>query len=368
MISKNLALFIDRLDNQPGGAERFTEAIAHEFRARGWDVLVVTSRGMSREVALRFSEVGIAHKDLGRQSRFDYWRLIQLVPLLRGNRISVLHTHKFGSNLVGVVLGRIAGVSRILAHEHTWSYVGRPVRRWCDGFLIGRLVDVFISVSKADAKRMHEIEHVPEEKIVVVPTALTPRQVAFRRVRIRESLHLAPEAPIVLIAAKLRPEKAIDVLIEAFSNVNRIFPTAHLVVAGDGPERERLEALTRNLNLESVVHFLGYQEHISALVEQATICALVSDVEGLPLWALEVMQGSRPLIATGVGGIPEIVRDGLNGIIVPPQDTGAVAQAIIALLKDAPLRDALGAAAREDVVKSYSLNVITDQLEALYSY
>lgn len=364
--TRTLALFVDRIDDHPGGAERFVAEIATALSTRGRSVLLITSRGASGSLLEKAKAAGVHHVDLGRKSKADIWRLIALARILRTNRIEVLHTHKFGSNLPGVLLGRLSGTSTVIAQEHGWSYEGQRFRRLCDRYVIGRLATNFIAVSRADAAKMLSIERVPKRRVVVVPTALTPRSADDQSPNLRDELGLNPTAPIVLIVARLRPEKAVEVLIEAFAAIRVAVSDAQLVIAGDGPEKNVLRDFAIRLGLGNAVHFLGYREDVPHLVDASTVCTLVSDREGLPLWVLETMQGARPLVATRVGGIPEAIDDNVSGLLVPPRDPSALAVAVVSLLQDPERRKSMSAAAQARAIRDFSLDSVLDRLEALY--
>src|SRR5207247_4425495 len=118
---------------------------------------------------------GVPHVAMNRRSKWDLLRMRRLATLLRGGRFDIVHAHKFGSNVWGTLLGRACGVPVVIAHEHTWSYQGQPVRKWIDGRVVGRLATRFVAVSHADAARMVADEREPREKASVLPTGYLPR-------------------------------------------------------------------------------------------------------------------------------------------------------------------------------------------------
>jgi glycosyltransferase involved in cell wall biosynthesis len=252
----------------------------------------------------------------------------------------------------------------VIAHEHTWSYQGAPLRVFLDGRVIGRLADRFIAVSPADAERMVAVEHVPAEKVMVIPTAYIPR--AERpTVDLRQELGLPPDAPVIATAALLRPQKAIEVLLEAHAEVLGHMPDAQLVIAGDGPQRQFLEERARSLQLDGHVHFLGLRDDVDAIIAAADVAALSSDYEGMPLFLLECMANRTPLVATAVGGIPSVIDDGSSGILVPPRDPSALAAGLCDLLRD-PERRRRMAEAAADRVAPFRIEAVTQQFVDLY--
>jgi glycosyltransferase involved in cell wall biosynthesis len=356
---------LDRVSDY-GGAERFAVGLALELNREHVDAWICTTRASDGgTLDGQIAAAGIPHTVLGRRGKWDVHRLRGLVSLLRRERFDVVHSHMFGSNLWASILGSACNVPVILAHEHTWSYSGNPTRLWLDGHVIGRLATRFIAVSPLDAQRMVELEHVPVEKVLYIPTAQIRRE-AGEMVDLRIELGLAPGTPLVGVAAVMRPQKALSVLLEAHARLLARVPDAHLVIAGDGQCRGELVERARELGLSDRVHFLGAREDIDAIIASLDIAALSSDYEGLPLFALECMAHGTPLVATDVGGLSEIVEDGVNGLLVPTRDPEALAEAIGGLLVD---RERLGALA-EAAAKSadaYSIEAIAKRFAALYS-
>ena len=289
------------------------------------------------------------------------YRFRALVKLLRTHQFDVIHSHMFGSNVWGVTFGRICRVPVVLAHEHNWSYSGDPWRIWIDRRLIARFATRYIAVSQSNFEQMVTIERIPAEKILVLPTAYIPHE-AEGELDLRSLLELPNAAQIVATAANLRVEKALEVLIEALAIASKSRPDVHLVIVGDGPCRADLEQLTASLGLRDRVHFMGRRDDVDSIVRNADICAMSSDWEGMPLFALEAMAAAKPLVATRVGGMPEIVASGETGTLVPPRNPQALADAMTELLSDPELRARLGEAPPPDLGTSRSSTSLSGSL------
>lgn len=290
--------------------------------------------------------------------------MLGLAGLLRRERFDVLHTHMFGSNLWGMLAAGACRVPVRIAHEHTWSYEGNPLRAWLDGHVIGPLCSRFIAVSSADAERMVRIEHVPPAKVMVMPTAYVPRPAAGG-LDLRAELGLAPGTPLYGTAAVLRPQKALEVLVAAHVHVLAARPDAHLVIAGDGECRAAIEAQVAAASIGDSVHLLGRRSDVDALIAELDVAAMSSDFEGTPLFALECLANRTPLVSTAVGGLPDLLDDGRTGLLVPPRDPHALAAAIVSLLGDADRRERMADAAfgRLD---DYRLETIAHRFGDLY--
>jgi glycosyltransferase involved in cell wall biosynthesis len=347
-----------------GGAERFTLGLATHLSPQRFETWVCAPRGGEDIPLLELERAGVRFVDLGRRGRLDAYRLWKLAPLLRRQRIDVIHSHLFGSNLWASLLGKLCRVPVLIAHEHTWSYEGHRIRAWLDGHLIGRLTTRFVAVSASDAKNMVEIEGVPPAKVVVIPTAPVPRT-NNADVNLRAELGLASDSLLIGTAVVMRPQKAIEVMLAAHAQVLADNPDVHLVLAGHGPCFDELKDCAARLGIETHTHFLGQRSDVDAVLRDLDIAVLSSDFEGLPLLVFECMAARTPLVATAVGGIPDVVEDGVTGVLVEPRQPAALAGAISKLLADPRWRRRLADAAA-DRVELYTIERVSARFGDLY--
>jgi len=352
---------IDKIGDA-GGAERAATGLALHLPSDRFETWMCSTRHTDPAVAARLDAAGVRHVDLGRRSKIDVHRLLPLAALLRRESFDLLHSHMFGSNVWGCVLGRGCRVPVVIAHEHTWSYEGR-LRRWVDGRIIGRLADRFVAVSTLDAHRMETLEGVAPGKIVTIPNSYIPRPPSSVS-DLRAEFGMGTE-PLIVTVALLRPQKALDVLLDAFALVLESLPSTRLVIAGDGPCRADLERRAAELGLAGGVHFLGLRTDIDALLASADVAALSSDFEGTPLVAFECMANGTPLVATAVGGMPDVIESGQTGLLVPPRDPRALADGLINLLTDPGRRERMAAAATERL-SAFTLEAAVERYAALY--
>jgi glycosyltransferase involved in cell wall biosynthesis len=356
---------IDRVSTI-GGAERFATGLAAALPQERFEPWICSTRYAREDARRLLAEAGVGHLHLGRDATWQLHRLAPLVALLRSRRFDVLHAHMFGSNLWGALLGRSLGVPVVIAHEHNWSFQGRPLRVALDRGVIAPLATRMVTVSGASAQMMIEREGISADKLIVMPTASVPRAPAGDAGEGAQPLPDLPAGiPVIAVAAVLRREKALDVLIAAHRLVLEAVPEARLLIAGDGPCRTALEQQIARLGLGERVSILGVRSDVHEILARADLGVLSSDWEGMPLFALECMQLGVPLVATAVGGLPELVEDGVSGRLVAPRDPAALAQAIIALLGDPPRRGQLAAAARERV-RELSIEHVAGRFADLY--
>jgi len=267
----------------------------------------------------------------------------------------------FGSNIWGSLFGRAFRVPVVVAHEQTWDHGARRLRRALD-HLVGRLADAFIAVSQMDADFMMSAERVPAHKVVIIPNAHFPRDELGEG----RDVHLPePHGPVAAAVLVMRRQKRLDVLLQGFAVTCNRLPEAVLVLAGDGPERVAAERLARELGIADRVQFLGYRRDVRRVWEVADVAVLASDYEGTPLALLEAMASGVPAIATSVGGVPDIVHDGVNGILVPPGDPERLGLAMADLLADKSRRRRLSEGALATAA-NFGGNAYVRQIEDLY--
>lgn len=348
----------------PGGAERFVTGLAEHVPRDRVEPWVCSTRHGDERAVRSLVAAGVPHLELGRTAKWHVHRLNSLVGLVRRERFDVLHAHKFGSNVWGALIGRACRVPVVLAHEHTWPYSGDRVRMWLDGKVVGRLATRFLAVSSADRERMIALEGVSADKVMVMPVSHIPHREQTKG-DIRRELGLDARTPLVATAAQMRKQKALDVMIDAHAELLTRIRDAHLVIAGDGECRADLERQIERRGIRERVHLLGVRRDIDGLLGSADAAALSSDWEGLPLFVLECMAAHTPMVATAVGGIPEVIIDDQTGLLVPPRDPAALAGALERILTDRQLAVRLTKSAA-DRYPEFRIDSVADRFADLY--
>ena len=358
-----------------GGAEHFALVIATHLDPERFQSTLCVSRWPppdeygaddSGQAALeRLRAAGVRFLPLRRRRKVELAPWARLARFLSSERIDVLHSHKFSSNVPGALAASVARVPVVLAHEHTWSYEGQPLRRVLDRQVVARAADRFIAVSRQDQQRMIEIERVPPARTMFIPIGILPPRPPDSR-DMRAELGIAPEAPVIGVVGMMRPQKALDVLLRATKPLVEQWPQLQLVLVGSGPERQTLEQLTRELGIEPNVRFLGLRNDVPEVLRAFDIAVCSSDFEGSPAAVLEYMDAELPVVATSVGGIPDMIEVGVHGLLVPPQDSVALAAALAELLRDPQRAKEMGRRGRERRRSEFDLGVMMGRLEALY--
>lgn len=285
---------------------------------------------------------GIPVTALRRRGPLDLLALQRLSRVLRRLRPDILHSWLFFANVHAALAGRMAGVPTVVlsqrcSYEAGLSPLWRRVARWSH-----RRADALIV--NAEATRAEELRAGADPaRTFLVPNAV---RVPAAPPPPRGELGL-PSGPLVVALGQLAPEKGHRHLLSAWVEVRKARPDAVLVLVGEGPLRATLEAQARGLGVADAVRFLGFRSPSGPYLGTADLVAQPSLTEGMPNAVLEAMAWGRAVVATRAGGTPELVRDGETGLLVPPRDGPALAQAILHLLGDPARREAMGARARE---------------------
>jgi len=185
---------------------------------------------------------------------------------------------------------------------------------------------------------------------------------------LRSLLGVGPATPIIGTVCSLRPQKAVDVLLAAAAMLIAEGSDLRLVIVGEGPERTRLERSTEEMGLAATVEFLGSRTHeeLPDILDAIDIAVSSSSFEGMPLAIIEWMAAGKAIVATNVGGVPALIEDGVNGLLVNPGDPRQLAEAIARLLRDPQLRTALGTRAACRQRHTFDLRHMVQSLESLY--
>ncbi|MGA9874553.1 MAG: glycosyltransferase [Solirubrobacteraceae bacterium] len=356
-----------------GGAEHLALSIATHLDPERFESTLCSSRWPMREslqasapeTLEQLSANGVRLLPLGRSGKADVWVWGRLFSFLRRHRIDVLHAHKFGSNVWGAMVGRTAGVPVVLAHEHSWSYQGQPMRRIIDREIISRRADRLIAVSREDQRRMVAVEGIAQERTLFVPNGISRAEPTAGH-DVRAELGIAPTVPVIGSIGSLLPVKSFDVLFRAVAILVQRRPDVQVLIAGEGPERNALEALIQELGLDGTVHLLGRRPDVPDILQALDVAVCCSDSEGSPLSVMEYMQAGLAVAATTVGGVPDLIEPGVHGLLVPPRDPPALAAALTELLEDPERARAMGDRGRERQRAEFDIDVLVHRLEALY--
>ncbi len=291
--------------------------------------------------------------------------------LIRRLGVEVVHQHRTGPyhGKWACLAARAAGAPVVVATEHQPAFRLQGWPRWVNA-RVDALVDRIITVSEADRRSQIELASRPEAKVVAIHNGIDLARFSpcppSEQALARRELGLDPQALLVGCAARLDVQKGLSYLLEATAILATRWPRLVVLLAGEGPKRAALEAQARALGIAERVHFLGYRPDVARIVRVVDLFVLPSVWESFGLAVAEAMALARPVVATRVGGLPEVVVDGETGLLAPPCSPEALSGAMARCLADPDLSYRLGQAGRRRVEEHFSAEAMACHTLALY--
>jgi glycosyltransferase involved in cell wall biosynthesis len=351
-----------------GGAQQHVLSLVRTLDRQRFEphVVSLSDGAAARRIEAEGTPVTILH------GRDDGTAVAALAHLLAELEPAVVHDHMYRAEVVGTLAVRRA-ITMGLPRPFVISTVhSSRVRSASDRALLARLtpeMDRLIAVSRSIAAKIERegrrgtpVELIPNGVEIVTPDRDAGAQV-------RRELGVPEMAPLVGVVARMEPEKGHPTLLEAWPLVRRHVPDARLVIVGEGSRQAALERHARRLGLladPAAVVFAGRRDDVTAIVAALDVAVLPSYREAQGVSLLEAMGMARPIVASRVGGIPEFVDDGVSGLLVPPRDRAALADALVRVLTDGALAERLGSAARDVVRERYCLDDMVRRIEGVY--
>lgn len=350
-----------------GGAEILLRELSVGLLRRGFRVSIGYSS--SGPLVQELTSLGLPLTRLPRLMRIDPILFCGMVGLIRRESPQIVHTHLFKSDFHGRLAARIAGVPVVVSTLHS-------IDPWAQERSLGRLygwtarfADRVIAVSE-DVRRFHATHTgIPEEKLVTIENGVDIHRFAGLESAgrsVRKELGF-DDALVFGVIGRLTPPKDHSTFLKAAALILKKLPKARFLIVGDGPLRKDLEIQAQKTGLGHAVIFTGLRKDVPALLAALDVLVFSSLWEGLPVALLEGMAAARPIVATTVGGIPEVVLPNKSALLVPPGDAHALAQACLRLASDSATRHSMGQSGLERVVDRYSIDAMLDRTAALYA-
>jgi len=367
----NVAFVVNNLD--VGGLEKVVIQLIRHLDRTVFEPLLVCIDGpgaLFAEAGLPSHRCLVLDKSRARSFgpvRFDPRLLLQIARFFRGNHVHIAHAHNAAPLIYGGFAARMVRPRPVFVYsEHNQIYSASPASRRKFRWYV-RLADRVVAVS-------HDLRSTLRAQVgITTPVRVIHNGIDGSRFsslnanRIRHTLGLSDSDLVVGTAVVISKQKGLTHLLDAACTVVTAEPRARFVVAGDGPLRADLERKASSLGLGDRFRFLGYRSDIPELIASLDLYVLPSLWEGLPLALLEALAMGKPIVATSVGGNPEVVEDGVQGRLVPPGDSVALADAILALLRDDEFRASVGPVNRAKFERQFSVQAMVRAHEALYS-
>lgn len=350
-----------------GGAElQLIQLVKHLDRTRFEPIVCALSEQVPLAPQLR--DAGIELVVLPRRMDPDLTRLWRLPRVVRRYRPALIHSYLFVANAWARLVGTVLGVPVIISERS--AAVDKSRGRLIIDRLLARAAIFMIANSQAGAELAIARHEIASHKVAVVHNgiALEGFDSAQPVGAARTALGLAPTEPVVGIVGRLSQVKNHRTFFHAMAKIAAEVPSLRLLCVGEGPLRAELEALVSTLALQDRTVFTGLRSDIPDLMRTMNVIALTSTWEGLPNVLIEAMAASRPVVATHVGGVPEVVVHDETGLLVPPGDPSALAAAVLSLLKNPTLATEMGRKGRARVEQQFSIKRMVAETEAIYDH
>lgn len=364
-------------DSKFGGGSVIILSLSHMAKQHGWDVDILSTDDVYCQViqenGLRAITLPVIWRDCCLTR--DILGLFRLIYFLRTSSYSIVHTHTSKGGFIGRLAAKVAGIPIIVHTAHGFAFhefssiatlqfyaaLERMAAHWCDKI---------ITVSNFHREWALKLKIAPPEKIVAIQNGISADRlkVTCPFHQVRAELGVSSEETLIVTFGRLAPQKGLEYLIRSLPYViNQASNRVKVILVGEGPLRTYLEALALSTGVSSHVRFIGFRKDIADILNAADIVVLPSLREGLSVALLEAMAMAKPIVTTAIGSNKEVIEHGKTGLLVPPRDPCAIAQAIISLLSNRNLRMRLGAASKETFKAKFTEDKMLKQTWEAYS-
>jgi glycosyltransferase involved in cell wall biosynthesis len=354
-----------------GGGQKNLLSIAKFLDKSRFDVSICSQPGGPLVDETR--ENNIPHLPVNLTKKISPKTTGEIRSLFRDARFDILHTHGGVAGLYGRWAAKKSIIPVVIHTLHGIHYLNyrNPLLRY---FYVGleryfsRFTSALIFVSDADRKKGEKYKLASPQKMHIIKNGIdfslyTPEKDAA----LGKSIGIDRASPVIGTVARLQHPKGIRYLVQAIPKIHRAFPSAKIVIIGDGPERDDLERLDRSLNPQNLVLFLGNRVDAPRILSYFDVFVLPSLWEGLPFALLEAAALAKPVVSTTVDGIKELVKNKESGLLVPPKDPDSLGEAVIQLLRDKEYASRLGGNLKNHIQPRYTLSRMVSQTEELYT-
>jgi glycosyltransferase involved in cell wall biosynthesis len=346
-----------------GGSEKVAVEITSNLDASAFRSHVC-ALDLDGELAQDLASNGIPSHVMHRRG-LEWGIFRRLYRLFKQSGIDVVHTHHFTQLFYAAIPARLAGARLIHTEHEFFSYTQSTTARALIRPLL-RLCDRMTAVGPEVRNYFVQTIGIPEHRVTVVPNGVAVQAFDYDRGTARQELGVGREEFVIGTIGRLEPEKDQKTLLDVFRLIRAKHPNVRLIIAGDGSMAAELRAHAERVGVADATSFLGYRRDIARLLAAMDIFVLTSVREGLPISLIEAMAARRPVVASNIGSIRDLVQEDRTGLLAPAQDTAAFAAAIERLMRAPDLRQRLVEAGRDSVEASFSLPAVIGAYETLY--
>lgn len=343
-----------------GGLEKLVIDLATKLNNNGFNTSICCLDALG-ELANEASKKRIEVFVIKRRAGKDILLPFKLAYLMRSKKVDVVHTHNMAPLLYGTLAARLVGVPVVLNTRH-----GREKKS--SSPFIWNMNDAVVAISEDAKREMLKWNRIDTKKTKVIHNGIDIYKYACLQdgSELRKMLNINTSTFVVGTVARLSPEKDQFTLIDAFLRVVNKIDDAKLVFVGDGILKDNLKSHAEKLGIPNKVMFLDFRDDVFNILPIFDVFVLSSLTEGISLTLLEAMAAALPIVATNVGGNPEVVIDGETGFFVPPKDPEKMAEAIMKILQNPELAKKMGEVGRKRVEEEFSLDRMIKEYEELY--
>jgi len=311
------------------------------------------------ELVERLKEHGFATKIIPQNHSLLHF--LKLLAFIRQHKFDIIHCHSGG---YACIAARLAGTKRVVYTKHGIGFTAEELQkrnflRKLRDFLVDKCVALYIALTEFDKHIMTQVLHIDKKKITVVYNGI---DLSFGRITLLQKTNY----PTIGVVGRLTNQKGISYLINAIPAVMKKFTTVKVLIAGSGKEEKKLKDLACKRGIALKIDFLGYVKNVAEVINRMDVFVLPSVWEGFPYVLLEAMLLKKPIVATNIFGVDEIIEHGKTGILVEPKNPDSIADAVIELLNDKKKAKTLGAAAHKRVLDRFTLDKTVSKIEQLY--
>jgi glycosyltransferase involved in cell wall biosynthesis len=358
----------------PGGAEQLMPTILKNLQQAGFNIRVCALQiRAGNPIASELQRLGLPVDLIPIRNLRQPLNFIHILRYLRLHRPQLLHTQLEFADILGTLAAKILGIPSV-STVHTLdvfpekkSAWGRMKLRW---FLLGRFCDRVIAVSEKTRRHYLQAGGLPHDKVITlyngVDISRFNKMDETQTVKLRKELQLPLSSQIIMTVAVLREPKGIQFMIRALPAILEQCPDVHYLIVGDGVHRAALSDLVAGLAIKDHVTFAGHRTDIPDLLACCDIFVLPTLKDALPTVLIEALAAGKPIIASNVGGVPEIIEDEVNGLLVAPGEPSKLVEACLRLLKDNELSRQIILAGSETVRQRFNIDTQIEQLSRMY--
>ena len=345
-------------DTNVGGAGIHIATLAKLINKQNFKLFLACPKG-AKIIDIVEDDIEIIEIESQGDKSFEVGIIRQLTKIIKKNRIDIVHTH---ASLSGRIAAKLTGTKIVYTrHTPSESLDKNRLKRAINKYINVFLCDKIIAVSNFIEKQLIEAG-LPSKKVIKIFNGVSTLEYephSMPKKRVGKGLTL-------IQVARLEVEKGHKYVIEAMSLIKKEKYDVKLIIVGDGSKRVELQELANRLKIGDRVTFVGYMKNVKDIVEESDVVILPSIKEALAIALLEGMAAGKPCIASYVGGIPEVVENGVNGILVEPKNPEAIKEAVIKLYENPELRRSMGEQSIRIVKEKFDSTILIKQVEEVY--